>query len=37
MENTVMQQTFLTFDQSQKTQIFNKKPRTPDKTGKPKI
>jgi len=30
MENTVIQHTFLKSDQSQKTQIFNKNPRTPD-------
>jgi len=33
MENTVIQHTFLIFDQSKKKQIFNKNPRTPDKTG----
>jgi len=32
MENTVIQHTF--FDQSQKLQIFNKNPRTPDETEK---
>jgi len=39
MENTVIQHsnTFLKFDQSKKTQIFNKNPRTPDKTEKPQI
>jgi len=37
METTVIQHTFLKFDQSQKTQIFNKNPRTPDKTEKKQI
>jgi len=34
MENTVIQHTFLKFDQSKKKQIFNENPRTPDKTEK---
>jgi len=37
MENTVIQQTFLKFDRSQKKQIFNKNPITSDKTEKPQI
>jgi len=37
MEYTVIQHTFLKFDLSQKTQIFNKNPRTPGKTEKPQI
>jgi len=37
MENAVIQHTFLKFDQSQKIQIFNKNPRTPDETEKPQI
>jgi len=37
MENTVIQHTFLKLDQSKKKQIFNKNPRTPDKTEKPQI
>jgi len=35
MENAVIQQTFLKFDQSEKKQIFNKNSRTPDETEKP--
>jgi len=34
MENTVIQDILKKFDQSQKTQIFIKNPRTPDKTEK---
>jgi len=34
MKNTVIQHTFLKFDQSQKTKIFNKNARIPDKTEK---
>jgi len=34
MENTVIKHTFLKFDQSEKKKIFNKNPRTPDKTKK---
>jgi len=30
MENTVIQHTFLKFEQSKKKLIFNKNPRTPD-------
>jgi len=37
MENTVIQHTSIKFDQSQKKQIFNKNPTTPDKTEKPQI
>jgi len=37
MENAVIQHRFLKFDQSKKTQIFNKKNRTPDETEKPQI
>jgi len=37
MENTVIQHTFLKFDRSQKLQILNKNPRTPDKKEKPQI
>jgi len=34
MENTVIQDILKKFDQSQKTQIFIKNPKTPDKTEK---
>ena len=36
MENTVIRHTFLKFDQSRKAPVFNKNPRTPDKTENPR-